>query len=362
MTIYFVLYFLIAMIALVAYAGSIKDRYKKLLCTWSVFFLAFLVLALRHETMGKDLLGYKFGDRIGYLVTYDAIYKASWKEAFTETFVNYERGFILYCKVVSTLTKGDHQLFLALTALLSLAPIAFLIYRRSETPALSWVIYLGLPMFLLLYSGLRQGMALGLCALALLAVQDRKPIPFVLLVILAGFFHQSALLFLIAYPIYYVRMNTATRVCSLLLIIGVFVLRSFFFEILSKLVKANAVMDENNSITLFLVLLAIYLFCSIFTDNSEAQSGLLNIFMLACVCQAFGGVYNLALRVGYYFLMALVPLLPNVIAKLRTAQDRVLSTLAITGCFGAFGLYSIATTVWAEAAPYHFFFEQISGV
>lgn len=362
MTIYYVLYFLIALITLVSYASAMKANYKRMVCTWSVFILLLLVLGLRHETMGKDLVGYTLGDKVGYLVTYDKIADATWSQVFHDTFVNYERGYIIYCKIVATLTGGDHQIFLAVTALASLLPIAWCIYRKSETPTLSWLIYMGLPMLTLLYSGLRQSIALGLCALSVLAIQDRKPLRFALLVLLAATFHRSALVFLVAFPIYFIRFNTAMRALSMLVIALVFIGRSFIFGLLTKLVRGSAVADNNNSITLFLVLLAIYLFCIVFSNGSEKQNGLMNIFLMACLCQAFGGLYLLALRIGYYFLLALVLLLPDVIRNLRVRQDRIMVTLAVSACFGFYGIYSIATSTWAEANPYHFFFETVFGV
>ena len=296
MTAYFALFFLIALFSILYCARCKTEKTRNALLCWTVFSLLFLLLALRSQGMGADLTN-RYGT--GYLDAYETLAAKPWGIVF-DGYLNYEAGFILLNKLVALLSGGNQQVFLAVCALGSLLPVAYMIYRNSDTPAFSFLIYMGLPVFLLLYSGLRQSLAIGLTFLSIRYIQKRKPIPFILLVLAAAQFHYSGYLFLIAYPIYYLRMNTALRVVSVFALPVVFLLRYPIFSALSKLLKQNAAVEDNGAITLFLVFFAIYFFCFIFTDESEEQNGYTNLFFLACVCQAFGGVNSAALRVGYY--------------------------------------------------------------
>lgn len=356
MTVYFALYFLIALFSILYSARCKTEKTRNALLCWTVFFLVFLLLALRNETMGVDLLSKDMTG--GYLVAYDALAKKPWSVIF-DGYLNYEAGYIFLNKLVALLSGGNRQVFLAVCALGSLLPVAYMIYRNSDTPAFSFLIYMGLPVFLLLYSGLRQSLAIGLTFLSIRFIQKRKPIPFILLVLAASQFHYSAYLFLLAYPIYYLRMNTALRVVSVFVLPVVFLLRHPLFSILSKLLKQNAAVDDNGAVTLFLVFFAIYFFCFIFTDESEEQNGYTNLFFLACFCQAFGSVNSIAVRVGYYFMMPLALLLPKAVDSMRVEQERRLAKIVIAACFALYGLYAIYSSTWAEANPYHWFWETV---
>ena len=123
--------------------------------------------------------------------------------------------------------------------------------------------------------------------------------------------------------------------------------------------KDGAVANDTGAITLFLVFTAIYIFCIAYTDHSEEQNGLMNIFLLACLCQVFSGVYNTAMRVGYYFMTALVLLLPLVIKNMNIKLDKEIFAKIVFISFAAFGLYSIYTSTWPMAYPYNFFWQQI---
>lgn len=354
MTVYFALYGLCGFLTLCLFmrCKDLKKR-NRILC-WTFFCALFLLLALRHESMGYDL---GKGEDSGYLHSFETLSELSWRSIFTEGFLNYELGFRIYCKVIGTLTGANRQVFLAVTALATTLPIAIVFYKRSSSPAFSYAIYLGLPVFLLQFSGLRQAIAIGLCFLALLYIMEKKPVKFLVLVGAASLFHNSAMIFLLAYPLYHIRLNQSLKVFSFFLLPLIYLFRSPLFLLFRGIFKPDAQPDDNGAVTLLLVLCAIYFFCFVFSDESEEQNGLLNVFFLACVCQTFGGIYTTALRVGYYFMMTLPLLLPKVIAGMAAPRDRRICTYFISLAFIAFGLYSIATTSWAEANPYYWFWE-----
>ena len=68
---------------------------------------------------------------------------------------------------------------------------------------------------------------------------------------------------------------------------------------------------------------------------------------------------SVALRVGYYFMMPLMLLLPKVTGSMRVEQERKLAKIVIGACFVLYGLYAIYSSTWAEANPYHWFWETV---
>lgn len=324
--------------------------------TLLLFFCLFLLFALRHPSMGNDL---HYGSGNGYLGSFSLISSFSWKKVFLiEKFMNYEKGYILFNKLVSIFSKNQ-QFFLAVVAFLGLYPIYQLFKKNSALPMLSYVIYFGLPVFLMMFSGLRQVLAMGICLAAFTYVRQKKPIKFVALVLLATFFHSSAFVFLVVYPLYYLKMNKKRRVISLFVLAVIYLLKAPLFKVLSVLFKDSVQVQETGALTLLIVFVLIYIFCTIFSSQDQELNGYMNLFYMACVAQCFAGVHELAMRVGYYFMMFLPLLLPKLIAEMSNKTDRKIVTAGVFVCFGLYGLYSLSTSFWADAVPYYFFWQKI---
>lgn len=353
MTAYFVAYALIFSISFVFYGTQMPKKEKNKKACILYFLILFLLFALRHPSMGIDL-GY--GGSYGYLGRYSVIAQFSWAQALTFFVQNYERGYILFNKLIS-LISDDQQMLLIGCAFASLAPILYTIYRESESPAVSVFIFMGIPAFMMLFSGMRQSIAIGLCFFALLYIKQKKLVKFIGVVFLASMFHYSASIFALAYPIYYFPMRKSWRPGTFAVILAVYILRYPIFSVLSKLLKENAVPDDNNAITLFLVFILVYAFCCLFSDEGEELRGLKNLFFVNCGIQAIGGVHSAAMRVGFYFMMSLILLLPSVINRVRKPKDRIIVRLLISVCFIVFGLHSLKNGTWAMSYPYYWFWE-----
>lgn len=336
-----------------------KRRVKRYYILW--FLIWFLLLGLRHPSMGVDLY---YGSKEGYLGQFLEIAALDWRNLFRFR-THYEPGYVIFNKLVG-LMGGDYQILLVSCALVCIGITAFWLYRNSDLPVLSSVIFMGMPVFLVNYSALRQSIAISITFLAYEMIKQRKKLWFVLLIFLAASFHRSAWLFLLAYPAYHTRVTKAGRVVSVLLPPIFYILRLPLFQILSSFLKEDAKADFNGAITLFLVLLFIYIFCILFAQYEDREEqGWCNLFLLACLCQAFGGIYNTAMRVGWYFMPYLSLLLPRII--LNTEADRrydsqkngTIMYVVILVCFGAFGLYSLSKGSWAMSNPYYFFWQEV---
>lgn len=352
MTTYFLVYAWIAAASMLLYVKKMEyQKAKKWFCAIS-FVAVWLLFALRHPFMGGDL---RYGSSIGYLGVYAQGARASWQEMFQQKSIFYfEKGYLIFTKLISYLSD-DHQFFLAACAALSLAPVCYTICAQSKEPDLSMYVFMGLPVFVLLFSGIRQGIAVGLCMLALLWVIREKWISFILTVLLAMTFHKSAILFLVAYPVYHFPMNRYLRWVTCVLPAAVYVLRYQLYALAGRFYAAYAVPDYNGSYRLFAVFYLVYLFCCVFSKEEKETSGLKNLYLIACCVQAMSGVHSIIMRAGYYFMTPLVLLLPAVLHSMKNKKLAVFFKVAISLCFIAFGLYSIRTE--NRAYPYFTFWE-----
>ena len=354
MTAYVILY---GIIVLGAVLMSIKKENRKIVAI--IFGISLVLLfGFRHPSMGIDL-GY-FGQKQGYLYAFKDIASMKFSEVLRiEHYKNFERGYIILNKIISLVSRNE-QWFLFVIAILTILPIIYVLYKESDSIVLSTIIYVGLPSFLMLYSGLRQAIALSFMMVGLMFIKQKKPIKFIIIILFASLFHDSVLVFLLAYPLYYLKIRKSHRITILLFIPIVYLFREPLFLFLSKIFVDDAQMSDTGAFTLFLVFILINIFCIVFMDEEDKTSnGLLNIFTIACFTQAFGGIYVLALRVGYYFILPLILLLPRVLQSIKNESLRQTLSIIIALCFVAYGLYQITTDSWAMSYPYYWFWENL---
>ena len=331
------------------------EKQKRAFC-FVAFVLLFLLFALRHQSMGIDL-GY-WSNHGGYLGNFNILNTYSWIDIFKlEKFLNYERGYIILNKMVGTI-YNNRQFFLGVCAFIGLAPIMAYFAKHSTLPYLSVVIYMGLPVFLMQFSGLRQIIAISITILSMKFVEEKKPLRFLLAIWIAINFHKSAFVFVIAYPLYHLRLNDIWKGIFTLVIPIVFIFRRQLFDILYKLFKEEVVTKDTGALTLFLVFSAIYVYLILFNKSSDKnQNGMINLFYVACLTQAFGGIYDTAMRVGYYFMPYLAIAIPNTITSNKDRQEYQTNYVLVLLAFLAYSIYSIKTSTWAMAYPYYFMWE-----
>lgn len=324
---------------------------------WICFSILTILLALRHQSMGIDLrpnAGY------GYLGMYETIGRASWTTIFNNSFLNYEKGYVVLNKVLNYISR-DRQFLLVACSVLSVIPVGYLVVKRSRSPLFSFIVYMGLPLIQLLYSGLRQDLAIGLCALSILFIERKQPLKFIIIVFFASTLHATSLLFIIAYPAYhYIKVKKKTRVLSVAAIPLIYIVRRPLFSFFSSFYKADVQITDTGAFRLLIVFVGLYVFCSYFSDDSQEQIGLLNIFYFACIFQCFAGVNTLVMRVGLYFMVPLIILLPNVVMSMENRNNYRISRDIFCIFFVCYGLYVLHTPSYALSYPYYFFWETLA--
>ena len=155
MTVYYCLYSILLVSGLIFVKRDNKiELQKKQNRNYTIFACLLLIalFALRHPSMGVDL-GY--GRSYGYLNQFKLISGKNWFSVFTDEFMNYERAYIILNKIIGIFTD-DIQIFLFVITTIALIPIFYYIHKNSDDVVLSTVIFMGIPVFEMYFSGLRQ--------------------------------------------------------------------------------------------------------------------------------------------------------------------------------------------------------------
>lgn len=348
------MYIFIVQYAFLIFSGvfcyvTIKDkkRANKSFCIMAAIFLL-LLMALRHQSTGIDIV--TRGSKIGYYDMFMRISQMSFTRCLQGSIAHYETGYIVFCKLLSYISRNPQILLISCATIQSVC-LYVTVYKTSKMPFLTTIMYLALPCYYIFWSGLRQGIAISITMIAFLMIKEKKPIKFILLVVLAWLFHSSAIIFLIAYPLYHLKRSSILNIVSCLLIPVVYLLRNDLFEVFSKIFKDDAKIEDTGSYMLFLVFVIIYIFLLLFTNpQNKLSNGCTNLFWFACLVQSFSGVYGLAMRVGYYFMIYFAIAIPEILFDAKSSgfylnqnYKNLIKMLLVVG-FVAYGLYTASET------------------
>ena len=309
---YFALIGIPALLSLVPYNDNNKVFNKRF--PLLVFFVLFLVmLSLRGVSCGVDLIVYK-----NKFIHSDSI-------NFVSLLTSREFGFRLLMSVCK-ITTNNFQFFLFVCALLSVGPIAILYLKNTKHNLLTIALFVGIAPFSMFFSGLRQSIAFGIGAICYYLCEKRKLIPFLLCVLVAYTFHQSAVILLLMYPLMHLRITKKWIVPIAAAFILCFIFRA---QIFGFILNFNTRYDElytvteTGSYTFLFLLLIMTVYSFLMLKDSDIDSfGLRNILIFTLLMQCFASVNIVAMRLNYYYFIFIPILIPNVIdnARIRYRQ------------------------------------------
>ena len=282
---------------------SLSNIKKKTVKNFSIilFFLIFiLMLGCRGMEVGTDT--------DNYLFYYELINKASFGDIFKVTTTlssSMEHGFVLLMKLFC-LIHAPFNLFLLFCALVSLAPLMVLFYRKSDNPLLVILLFACVSPFTLFFSGIRQTMSMGIGVVVLYFAYKRKLFPFCLALIVAFFIHKSSIVLLILYPLFRIKISAKHLPQILLLCLVIVFLGGYILQIITPFLGdySKYRIMPTGAYRMILLLLIFSFFCLIVADENKATPffyGIRNILCLCLVLQCFSRNSFVATRVMYYF-------------------------------------------------------------
>lgn len=277
-----------------------------------VFFIFFFaLLALRREDVGVDIKQY---------VRYFKYARNYSFGGYLGSFSN-ERGFYALTKIISIFTDNARW-FLVVMAVITVFPLMHFYSRESEHPMLTIAFFLISPLFAMLFSGLRQSIAIAMVVPAYYLLKRRKLLWFILVVAFASLFHQSAWIFLLLYPVYYMKWSRKVLLVILPILVLIYLFNAKIYLALATLWGDEYSVYAEVSETGAFMLLLLFVLCSLFAyfildeEKADAETlGLRNICIVSTALQVFSVSNPIASRMNYYFILFFPIMIPKVINR-----------------------------------------------
>ena len=323
----------------------------------SFFWIILLfLLVLRHKTVGIDLAVY---ERI-----YDDIARSDWVSAIGRS---PEIGNNLLNKVVSVFTE-DFRWVMIISAILAVSFVARAYRNYTSDAALTIALFVNMSNFILLFSGLKQCIAISLGFLAFELTRKKRIIPFILVTILAMLFHTSAFMIVFMYPIYHVRMKKSWLIWVIPLMVLVYVYNkpifSFLGIILNTFTDYDTTITLTGSITMLVLFILFAIFSFLIPDEAIMDRdtiGMRNFLMFSVILQMFAPLHLLAMRMNYYYIIFIPLLIPRIIScrSIRWKQVAMMARYIMIVFFITYFLISAPKDNVLQTFPYHFFWETV---
>ena len=320
------------------------------------WFLLLALLMLRHEVVGTDLPTYKY--------IYEYIAANDWQTAINRSD---EIAYGLMNKFISLFTE-DFRWVMIISAILSVWSISKAYVKYSEDAALSIAIYLNVSCFILLFSGLRQSIAISLGFVAFELIRSKKKFLFLILVAIAILFHTSAFMLLFMYPLYHIRIKRSNLIVIVPIILLVLFFNqqifSFLGNILNSFTDYDTTIKETGAYTMLILFAVIAIFTFVIPDESKLDSdtvGMRNFLLFSVLLQTFAPLHSLAMRMNYYYI-AFTPLVVTRVIKARSktwSQIAIVARNVMVVFFITYFWLSAPKDNLLDTFPYYFFWEEI---
>lgn len=318
--------------------------------------LLLLLLILRHDSVGRDLATYKSIFR--YITQVD------WYATVTRS---YEVGFNFLNKLISAFST-DFRWIIVISAVLSCFFMSKVYVRYSVDTALTVSIFIVMSNFVMLFSGLRQAIAISLGFWAFEQVRNKKIVRFIAIIIVAMSFHTSAFMIAFMYPLYHAkfRKNSLLWIVPALGLMFVFNRQVFGFltDILASFTKYDGTIENTGSYMMLVLFILFAIFAYMIPEESELDPdtvGMRNFLIFSVALQMFAPLHTLAMRMNYYYI-AFIPLLIPRIIKCSSHRWKSVACIARYGMIAFFIVYfftRVAADNVLDSFPYRFLWESI---
>lgn len=297
----------------------------------SVFFLIlWILLACRGIEVGTDTENYKF---------YFGIHSNRYVHQIFNG--DLEPLFKLINWLIGQVTK-DFQIYLAIIGAITLVPIVSLYNQDKRHSYLKIILFVNMSIFVVLFSGIRQSIAMSIGLIAFHFVKKKKLIYFLITVFIAIGIHTSAFMLFAMYPLYYFKLKKKHLYIIVPLIGTIYIFnQQIFTGLLNIMTLFSSRYDDYTSlkntgaVTMIICFAAFTMFAYVIPDEKKINDefiGMRNFLLLVTILQCFAPLHTLAMRMNYYYILFVPIVVPMALNYADRRWKQVAKVAEIVMC------------------------------
>ncbi len=213
---------------------KIKKR-KKLIFVIIACTQWILISGLRADSVGDDTENYmRFFDQHSAL-SWQSVFKGLGNyiktgEMGSMWYLDMEPLFVVFNKLVSVFTT-NHVVYKFIIAIIFMSALGLYVYKYSEDPCMSFILYGALFFNMFSLTGYRQVLSVALVLFGFRFIKEQKLIPFLCILAVAYFFHRTTLIFIVLYILANKKITPTYIIGILAVLAGMVVFRRQLFTV-----------------------------------------------------------------------------------------------------------------------------------
>lgn len=257
---------------------------------------------------------------------------------------------------------GDFRWLFAITSIIFCVIIYKTIFRDSPMPAISVFLLVATTYYFCFLNGIRSMLAYAITLFSLKYVEERRFIPFLLAIIIAGGFHATGYLFVVVYFIYNKNFSkTFTLITSLCVFVLAPVLGKFVNYLMSMTKYAgyldSSYADAEQGYIKLLITVAVVVFSAFYYDKEDKKFQLYyKLQVIYLWLTALVPYVPLITRVRWMFGLPIIILVPLTISKEKNPMSKLLVTYIIVVLYAVYCAYNLIEYNTNAVLPYQTIF------
>lgn len=260
--------------------------------------------------------------------------------------LNKDYGYYICNWVIAHVFKQPQVLFFIVAIVICFFTFRF-IYKYSSNIYMSAFLFVTLGFFGFAQTGFRQTIAISICLWAYDFIVKKKFLSFLLITLLAGSMHQTAIIFIPMYFVGQLELNRKNVIIMMVALAFVYVFSSVFFNFFNNLFKmdyagAKNIKSLTGRIVNFTIIGIIFVLLYLSLNEKNEYEKLLTkshtdalafSLMIGAVCYALQFKLEIMQRIALYYLSAInYVIIPNVIESFKDKK----TVLVLNICFFVF--------------------------
>lgn len=258
---------------------------------------------------------------------YAAGYNFMYEDGFsTLQYKDWEIGFVFLTKILGCLLP-NYIWYMGFLVFITLVPAAIFIYKNSEMPWVSTVLYVNLFLFFMTMNFLRQSIALSIVMLSWHFMKRNKFIPFAITVIIASLFHQTSLIMFIVYFLVKMKIKIKEIIMYLYILLWFYISSTGFINLITSFVHeeySDSVFIRQGLSFIYAVLPVVVVLVAFWlvkiktiAVDREVQY-IINMSLICAILSITMSKHSILERLTYYFTIFLILLVPIIYQSIRT--------------------------------------------
>lgn len=290
------------------------SKTKNIIFTVIAFSQLFLIMVCRYQ------IGYDYNM---YAVGFNFMHDDGFANM---TYKDWEIGFVLLTKLLG-LVLPNYVWYMGFLTLAAIVPAAIFIYKNSEMPWVSTILYINTFIFFMSMNFIRQMIALSLVMLAWSFMKRNKFLPFLLIILAASLFHQTVLILIPVYLLIKIKPTVKELIIYAYFLLWFYISSEGFIDLITKFFHeeytGSSFLSEGLSfvyaILPLLVTAAAFFLVKTGTINLTAENKyIINLSLIAVIFTITMSRHSIIERLSYYFLIFIMLLVPVIYRSIRT--------------------------------------------